>query len=69
MKPGQKSCVIKLIKSAYTLSARSLEKHPLMTTKLLAYTLLAQSLVKHPLKGNKASDQNHVGVTSVARQR
>ncbi len=27
VKPGQKSCVIKLIKSAYTLSARSLVKH------------------------------------------
>jgi hypothetical protein len=49
VKPGQKSCVIKSIKSAYTLSARS--------------------LVKHPLKGNEASDQNHIGVTNVARQR
>jgi hypothetical protein len=49
VKPGQKSCVIKLIKSAYTLSA--------------------QSLVKHLLKGNKASNQNHGGVTNVARQR
>jgi hypothetical protein len=27
MKPGQKSCVIESIKAAYTLSARSLEKH------------------------------------------
>jgi hypothetical protein len=29
MKPGQKSCVIKSIKLAYTSSARSLVKHPL----------------------------------------
>jgi hypothetical protein len=27
-----------------------------------------RSLVKHPLKGNEDSDQNHVGVTNVARQ-
>ncbi len=27
VKPGQKSCVIKSIKSAYTLSARNLVKH------------------------------------------
>jgi hypothetical protein len=27
VKPGQKSCVIKSIKSAYTLTARSLVKH------------------------------------------
>ncbi len=27
VKPGQKSCVIKSIKAAYTLSARSLVKH------------------------------------------
>jgi hypothetical protein len=27
MKPGQKNCVIKSIKTAYTLSARSLVKH------------------------------------------
>ncbi len=37
--------------------------------RALAYTLLAQSLVKHPLKGDEAKDQNHVGVTNVARQR
>ncbi len=33
-----------------------------------AYTLSARSLVKH-LEGDEASDQNHVGVTNVARHR
>ncbi len=36
--------------------------------KPLASTLLALSLVKRPLKGNEASDQNHIGVTNIARQ-
>ncbi len=55
VKLGQKSCVMKSIKSAYTLSARSLVKQ-LKGKKPLAYTLSAQNLVKH-LKGDEASDQ------------
>ncbi len=52
MKPGQKSCVIKSIKSAYTLSVRSLVKH-LKDDEAAGLHIVG---AKH-LKGDEASDR------------
>jgi hypothetical protein len=68
VKPGQKSCVIKSIKTAYTLSARSIVKHLLKGDEAAGLHIVSVEPSAAPTEGLKASDQNHVGVTYVARQ-
>jgi hypothetical protein len=56
VKPGQKRCVIKSIKAAYTLSARSLVKHLKGDETADLHIISARSLVKK-MKGDEASDR------------
>jgi hypothetical protein len=56
MKPGQKSCVIKSIKTTYTLSTRSLVKHTLKGGEAAGLQIFGAEPSEAPLKGNEASD-------------
>ncbi len=54
VKPGQKSCVIKSIKSAYTLSARSLVKHPLKGDKAAGLHIVGAEPSEAPTEGQQS---------------
>ncbi len=54
MKPGQKSCVIRSIKSAYTLSARSLEKHTLKGYEAAGLRIVGAEPSEAPTEGQRS---------------
>jgi hypothetical protein len=54
MKPGQKSCVIKSIKSAYTLLAQSLVKHPLKGDKAVGLNIVGAEPSEAPTEGQRS---------------
>jgi hypothetical protein len=54
MKPGQKSYVIKLIKSAYTLSAWSLVKHPLKDDEAAGLHIVGTEPSEAPTEGQQS---------------
>ncbi len=53
VKPGQKSCVIKSIKSAYTLLARSLVQHPLKGDKAAGLHIVGMEPCEAPTEGQR----------------
>ncbi len=67
MKPGQKSCVIKLI-SAYTLSARSLVKDPLKGNEAAGLHIVGAKPSEAPTEKKQSQWLDHIGVPNVARQ-
>jgi hypothetical protein len=54
VKLGQKSCVIKSIKSAYTLSARSLVKHPLKGDEAAGLHIVGAEPSEAPTEGQQS---------------
>ncbi len=54
VKPGQKSCVIKLIKSAYTLSAQSLVKHSLKGDEVAGLHIVSGEPSEAPTEGQRS---------------
>jgi hypothetical protein len=53
VKPGRKSCVIKSIKSAYTLSVRSLVKH-LKGNKVAGLHIIGAKPSEAPIEGRRS---------------